>query len=186
MRSNCAGLSQSRLKPVGNNQEFWIWKYWEKSSLHEQPLHSSSHHSITTVDVKFLRQNSYMFQSYLKIFRVHISQSCSMLKSETHVNLPHYWITWFPSLSSFQLIKLNNWPVLCMSLQKVTSLGWNLASVTDLKEFKLHTVYAVISEAIKPLQLVGQPGQVAELKSLSPSLSPCRSSGNFSKSSSRL
>ena len=43
-----------------------------------------------------------------------------------------------------------------MSLRKITSLGSNLASVTDLKEFKLHTVYALISEAIKPLQLVGQ------------------------------
>ena len=46
-----------------------------------------------------------------------------------------------------------------MSLRKVTSLGSNLASVTDLKELKLHTVYAVISEALKPLQLVGQAAQ---------------------------
>ena len=46
-----------------------------------------------------------------------------------------------------------------MSLSKVTSLGSlgsNLASVTDLKEFKLHTVCAVISETVKVLQLVGQ------------------------------
>ena len=43
-----------------------------------------------------------------------------------------------------------------MSLRKVTLLGSNLASVTDLKELKLHTVYAVISEAIKPSQLVAQ------------------------------
>ena len=46
-----------------------------------------------------------------------------------------------------------------MSLRKVNSLGSNLASVTDLKriqkEFKLHTVYAVIQEAIKALQLIG-------------------------------
>ena len=41
-----------------------------------------------------------------------------------------------------------------MSLRKVTSLGSNLASVTDL-----NTVYAVISEAIKPLQLIGQVAQ---------------------------
>ena len=46
-----------------------------------------------------------------------------------------------------------------MSLRKVTSLGSNLASVTDLKEFKLHTVYDVILEAIKPLQLVGHAAQ---------------------------
>ena len=45
--------------------------------------------------------------------------------------------------------------VLGMSLRKVASLGSNLAAVTDLKEFKLHTVYAVILEVIKPLQLVG-------------------------------
>ena len=51
--------------------------------------------------------------------------------------------------------------VLGMNLEKVTSLGSNLASVTDLKELKLYTVYAVISEAIKPLQLVGQ---MAEFK----------------------
>ena len=44
------------------------------------------------------------------------------------------------------------------SLRKVTLLGSNLASVTDLKK-TLHTVYAVISEAIKPLQLVGQAAQ---------------------------
>ena len=52
-------------------------------------------------------------------------------------------------------------PVQGMSLRKVTSLGSNSASVTDLKEFKLHTVYDVILEAIKPLQLVGY---VAEFK----------------------
>ena len=45
--------------------------------------------------------------------------------------------------------------VLGTSLRKVTSLGFNLASVTDLKEFKIHTVYAVISELMKPFQLVG-------------------------------
>ena len=43
-----------------------------------------------------------------------------------------------------------------MSLRNVTSLGLNLASITDSKRIKLHTVYAVISEVIKPLQLVGQ------------------------------
>ena len=48
-----------------------------------------------------------------------------------------------------------------MSLRKVTSPGSNLASVTNLNEFELHTVNAVISEAIKPLQLAGQ---VAEFK----------------------
>ena len=41
-----------------------------------------------------------------------------------------------------------------MSLRNVSSFGSNLAS--DLKKLKLHTVSAVISEAIKPLQLVGQ------------------------------
>ena len=46
-----------------------------------------------------------------------------------------------------------------MSLRKVTSLGSDLASVTNLKELKLHTVYAVILEAIKPLQLVGQAAE---------------------------
>ena len=46
-----------------------------------------------------------------------------------------------------------------LSLRKVTSLGSNLASVTDLEEFKIHTAYAVISKAIKPLQLVGQAAQ---------------------------
>ena len=46
-----------------------------------------------------------------------------------------------------------------MSLRKVALLGSNLASVTDLKEFKLHTVYAVISEAINSLQLVGQAAE---------------------------
>ena len=46
-----------------------------------------------------------------------------------------------------------------MSLKNVISHGSNLASVTDSKEFKLHTVYAVISEAIKPLQLVAQAAQ---------------------------
>ena len=42
-----------------------------------------------------------------------------------------------------------------MSLQKVTSLGSNLASETDLN----HSVYAVISEATKPLELVGQAAE---------------------------
>ena len=50
--------------------------------------------------------------------------------------------------------RLEGEAVLGMGLRKVSSLGSNLA-------FKLHTVYAVISEAIKPLQLVGQ---AAELK----------------------
>ena len=44
---------------------------------------------------------------------------------------------------------------------------------------KLHTVYAVISEAIKPLQLVGQ---VPEFKFESKFEPPvCRSSGDFSR-----
>ena len=43
-----------------------------------------------------------------------------------------------------------------MSLRSVTSLGLNLASITDSKRIKLHKVYAVISGAIKPLQLIGQ------------------------------
>ena len=61
-------------------------------------------------------------------------------------------------------------------LRKVTSVGSNLASLTDLKEFKLHTVYAVISEAIKPLQLVGQAAEFKfEFK-----LEPCLLSGNLS------
>ena len=51
-------------------------------------------------------------------------------------------------------------PVQGMSLRKVTSLGSNLESVTDLKELKLHRVYAVILEAIKPLQLVGQAAEL--------------------------
>ena len=47
--------------------------------------------------------------------------------------------------------------MLGISLRKVTSLGPNLASLTDLKkELKLNIVYALISEAIKHLQLVGQ------------------------------
>ena len=50
-------------------------------------------------------------------------------------------------------------PVWGMSLRNVTSLGSSLASVTDLKEFKLHPFYAVISEAIKPLQLIGQAAE---------------------------
>ena len=50
-------------------------------------------------------------------------------------------------------------PVWGISIRNLTSLGSDLASVTDLKEFKLHTVYAVISEAIKPLQLVGQAAE---------------------------
>ena len=46
-----------------------------------------------------------------------------------------------------------------MSIINLTLLGSNLTSVTELKEFKLHPVYAVISEAIKPLQLVGQAAE---------------------------
>ena len=46
-----------------------------------------------------------------------------------------------------------------MSIRNLTSLGSNLASVTDLKEFKLHTVSAVILEAIRPLPLVGQAAE---------------------------
>ena len=47
-----------------------------------------------------------------------------------------------------------------MSIRNITLLGSNLASsVTDLKELKLHTVYAVILEAVKPSQLVGQAAE---------------------------
>ena len=34
-----------------------------------------------------------------------------------------------------------------------------MASVTDVKEYKLHTVHAVVSEEIKPFQLVGQAAE---------------------------
>ena len=58
-----------------------------------------------------------------------------------------------------------------MSLRKVTLLGSNLASVTDLKkELKIHTVCAVISEAIKPYNSLVR----RQSSSLSPNLSPCR------------
>ena len=43
-----------------------------------------------------------------------------------------------------------------MRIRNFTRLVLNLASVMDLKEFKLHTVYAVVLEVIKHLQLVGQ------------------------------
>ena len=46
-----------------------------------------------------------------------------------------------------------------MSIGNLTLLGSNLASVTDLKEFKLLTVSAVILEAIRPLPLVGQAAE---------------------------
>ena len=54
-------------------------------------------------------------------------------------------------------------PVLGMpvSLRKVTSLGSNFVSVTDLKRIPTPHSLCVISEAIKPLQL---DGQVAEFK----------------------
>ena len=50
-------------------------------------------------------------------------------------------------------------PVWGMSINNFTSLDSNLASVTELKEFKLHTDYAVILEAIKPLQPIGQEAE---------------------------
>ena len=45
-----------------------------------------------------------------------------------------------------------------MSLRKVTLLGSNLASVTDLKRIETPNSLCC-SEAIKPLQLVGQEAQ---------------------------
>ena len=50
-------------------------------------------------------------------------------------------------------------PVLGMSLRNVTLLGSNLVSVTNLKDFKFHTVNAVILGVIKPPQLVGQAAE---------------------------
>ena len=73
-----------------------------------------------------------------------------------------------------------------MSLRKVTSLGSNLASVTDLNELKLHTIYAVISEAITPFQLVGQVAEFKFESKFEATLSPCLSSGNLSDSLRRL
>ena len=90
--------------------------------------------------------------------------------------------------------------VLGMSLRKVTTLGSNLASETDLKELKLHTVYAVISETIKPLQgfyilwnhsvyaVISEAMKLLVRRhssSLSPSLSCCRSSCKLSQGCSR-
>ena len=68
-----------------------------------------------------------------------------------------------------------------LSSRKVTSLGSNLASVTDLKELKLHAVYAVISEAINLYNMLVK----LYSSSLGPSLSPCQSFGNISKGCSR-
>ena len=58
-------------------------------------------------------------------------------------------------------------PVLGMNFTKVTSLGSNLASVRELKELKLHTIYSVILEAVKPLQLVNQAAQFKFFKFVS-------------------
>ena len=64
-----------------------------------------------------------------------------------------------PSKNSFHMIKRIDFSLPeTVWGKKNISLDSNLASVADLK---LHTVYAVISEAIKPLKLVGQ---VAEFK----------------------
>ena len=49
--------------------------------------------------------------------------------------------------------------VLGMSLRKVTLLGSNVASVTDLKRIETPHSFVVISEAMKPLQLVGQAAE---------------------------
>ena len=76
-------------------------------------------------------------------------------------------------------------PVLGMSHKKVTSLGSNLASVTNVKELKLHTVYAMILEAIEPLQLVGQAAQFKFESKFEATLSPCQSSDNLSEGCSR-
>ena len=46
-----------------------------------------------------------------------------------------------------------------MSLRKVTSLGSNLASVTDLKRIESPHSLCCDLEAIKPLHLVGQVAQ---------------------------
>ena len=77
-----------------------------------------------------------------------------------------------------------------------------MASVMHLKELKLHTVYAVILEAIKPLQLIGPAAEFKFESKFEPlqviwqsllglfqkvieGMSPCRSSGNLSKGCSR-
>ena len=46
-----------------------------------------------------------------------------------------------------------------MSLRKVTSLGSNLASVTDLKKIEIPHSLCFDFGGIKPLQLVGQAAQ---------------------------
>ena len=65
-----------------------------------------------------------------------------------------------------------------MSLRNVTLFGSNLASVTDLKEFTPHSsCCSVISEAINLYNVLVR----LQGSSLSPSLSPCLSSGNLSE-----
>ena len=64
--------------------------------------------------------------------------------------------TQYQAYTKFHHSYLQSRVVWSMSIRNHTSHGSNLATVTDLKEFKLHTVYAVILEAIKPLQLVCQ------------------------------
>ena len=75
-----------------------------------------------------------------------------------------------------------------MSVRGKSYFAWLKFGISNRlkKELKLHTVYAVISEAIKPLQLVGH-WQAAEIKfeSKFDPLRPCRSSGNLSEGCSR-
>ena len=76
-------------------------------------------------------------------------------------------------------------PVRGMSLRNVTSLGSNLVFVTDLK--RIETPHSLCCDfgGYKTLQLVGQAALQRQSSSLSPSLSPCWSSGNLFEGCSR-
>ena len=73
---------------LGNNQDFWKWQNLGRNPANiSSPIHSRSYlfnliseHSITRVNLKFSCQNSYLFQSHLKIFIGHNFQSCWMLQ----------------------------------------------------------------------------------------------------------
>ena len=98
-----------------------------------------------------------------RVLWYHIYHESMILQYDVLVQILHYDIIvlWYWHCR-YDFPNIQQWyhePVCGMSIRNLTSLGSNLASVTDLKRIQLHTVYTVILEETKPIQLVAQDAE---------------------------
>ena len=130
------------------------------------------------VNLKFLCQNYYLFQSYLKIFIRHTSQSCSMLKfsKKDTVNLQYHWVVPFHAEACSWEMSLMRQHFSCFFIANFTHfyfLGSEIfQSRTQFCVKVYERDYMISSSIISPKEAIWFPLLLSLLKKLTSGTKP--------------